>query len=489
MNKVRRSLPTNRESKKLKEDTMLGDSVSRRDLLKGLVAAGVAASVPGDKTSAEEKARSASKPIPPGSYARNVEVVGYTDMQERPAFKMAVREVAGRWYLYTGHFWHNGWSIVDVTDPVKPEVVNFVPGPANTATLQMELHGDTMVTALEKFLPNFATDPNGPFEEGVLIWDIADPVNPKRLAHFRTGGTGTHRNQYPGGRYMHLAAGMPGYSGNIYVIVDIADRGNPKEAGRWWLPGQHTAGGETRETTLRAFEDAERSEHGCLFGAFCASGGQDVSLHGPPDISDKLAFLPYGAAGLVVLDISDVTHPVQIGSLGFSPPFHSRFGVHSVLPIPDRQIAFASSEDTSYGKGPTHHVSIIDISDPTKPFLLSLFPEPIPPEDAPYSDFHTRGGWCGPHNINHHQHHPDVQKQGDLFYIAHFNAGLRIYNVANPRLPREVGFFLPPEPTKRYGRFPEGRLVLQSEDVVVDRRGYIYVSDKNQGVWIGRYTV
>jgi hypothetical protein len=30
---------------------------------------------------------------------------------------------------------------------------------------------------------------------------------------------------------------------------------------------------------------------------------------------------------------------------------------------------------------------------------------------------------------------------------------------------------------------PEDKLVVQTEDVVVDRRGFIYISDKNQGVW------
>ena len=81
-----------------------------------------------------------------------------------------------------------------------------------------------------------------------------------------------------------------------------------------------------------------------------------------------------------------------------------------------------------------------------------------------------------------------MQRQGDLFYIAHFNAGLRVYDVANVRTPREVGYFIPPEPTRRYGPMPEDALVLQTEDVVVDRRGYIYISDKNQGLWILRYT-
>ncbi|WP_344953713.1 hypothetical protein, partial [Actinomadura miaoliensis] len=413
---------------------------------------------------------------PRGAYAHNVEAVGYSDLDHRPAFKMAIREVEGRWYLYTGHFWHSGWSVVDVTDPRRPEVVAFVPGPAGTWTLQVDLHGDTMVTALEKVFPNFGGDPSADFEDGLYIWDIEDPVRPRRLSHYRTGGTGTHRNLYPGGRYVHLAAGLEGFTGNIYVILDIADRSRPREVGRWWVPGQKD--GEPKEKTTE-----RPHSHG-----FCCGTAGDVSLHGPAYPVGNHVYLPYGGAGLVVLDISDVSRPRRVGGLSFSPPFHSRFGVHGVLPLPGRGIAFANSEDVSYGKGPAPHASIIDISDPAEPWLLSTFPSPVPPDDAPYDDFATRGGWSGPHNINHHQHHPDVQRQGNLFYIAHFNAGLRVYDVSNVRLPREVGYFVPPEPTRRYGPMPEGDLVLQTEDVVVDRRGYIYISDKNQGLWILRYT-
>jgi len=40
---------------------------------------------------------------------------------------------------------------------------------------------------------------------------------------------------------------------------------------------------------------------------------------------------------------------------------------------------------------------------------------------------------------------------------------------------------------KRYGPLPK-KLVAQSEDVLVDARGYIYLTEKNQGLWILRYT-
>src|SRR5438105_9331169 len=73
-------------------------------------------------------------PIPPGAAASNVQAIGYSELGGRPGFKMSIRQVGSRWYLYMGHLWHFGWSIVDVTDPANPQLVKFIPGPDNTWT-------------------------------------------------------------------------------------------------------------------------------------------------------------------------------------------------------------------------------------------------------------------------------------------------------------------------------------------------------------------
>jgi hypothetical protein len=402
----------------------------------------------------------------PGETAHNTRIVSYSDVDGRGgAFKLAILERAGRWYLYAGHLWHRGWSILDVTDPEEPEYVRFIPGPDNTWTIQMDVNAGKMITALERMPASWGGDPTRPFDEGVLIWDIeTDPTNPTRLGHFRTGGTGTHRNFYPGGRYVHLAAGMPGYQGNIYVIIDILDPSRPVEAGRWWVPGQHTAGGE------------QLSEPG-------------VSLHGPPHVVGDRAFLSYGGAGMIILDIQDVARPQLVGRLDFSPPFLSNIGVHSVLPLPARQLAAVCSEAIGEDCGePLNHTSLVDISDPSQPVLRSVFPVPVPPEGAGFSDFCQReGGRFGPHNFNQHHHSPHTDHSDRLIYQTYFSAGLRIYDIENPRLPQEVGYFIPPDPTQRFGPVPSGTIV-QSEDVLVDRRGFIYLSNKQQGIWILRYT-
>ena len=46
----------------------------------------------------------------------------------------------------------------------------------------------------------------------------------------------------------------------------------------------------------------------------------------------------------------------------------------------------------------------------------------------------------------------------------------------------------PPDPKERRGLLPATKLVAQTEDVIVDKRGNIYVSDKNHGIYILRYT-
>ena len=82
--------------------------------------------------------------------AKNMELIGYHDLEGHPSFKIAMQVVDGRWYLYLGHFWISGWSIVDVTDPANPQYVKFIPGPENTETYQVQVADGIMVTDLEK---------------------------------------------------------------------------------------------------------------------------------------------------------------------------------------------------------------------------------------------------------------------------------------------------------------------------------------------------
>jgi hypothetical protein len=256
--------------------------------------------------------------------AKNIELIGYHDLGGKPAFKIAMQVVDNRWYLYLGHFWASGWSILDVTDPSKPQYLKFIPGPENTETNQIQVADGIMVTGLEKqiVLPEMAgrqnLPPDLPYEEGIYIWNVKDPVNPRRLGHFKTGSIGTHRNHWEGGRYVHLSAAARGFQGNIYVIVDIIDPSHPVEIGRWWLPEQWAAGG--------------------------GSATKRLHLHGPAYPEGDRAYLSYCGGGMVILDISDITLPKLVSRLEFHPPLGSWLACHTVLPLSKRKLVLVDSE-------------------------------------------------------------------------------------------------------------------------------------------------
>jgi hypothetical protein len=111
-------------------------------------------------------------------------------------------------------------------------------------------------------------------------------------------------------------------------------------------------------------------------------------------------------------------------------------------------------------------------------------PQPIPSPETGLSSYFEKGGRFGPHN----QHHPDgdlLYQGGDLLFMTYFNAGLRVFDISEPRDPREVGWYVAETPVQRYGAMPH-HLETQFEDVLVDRRGYIYCTDKNWGLFVLR---
>jgi hypothetical protein len=254
---------------------------------------------------------------------------------------------------------------------------------------------------------------------------------------------------------------MKGFQGNIYVIVDISDPTNPVEVGRWWFPGQWVEGGEKPTEVLY--------------------------MHGPATIVDHLAYLSYGRSGAVILDISNPAKPKMLSRLEIGS-FGTIVGVHTFLPIPERKLAIVTTEAAlEHGQDPALFVALADISEPEKPRFISLFPTPIPEEGLGYTNFTQKGGNFGPHNVHHPQFNPYHAPVENIVHQCYFNAGLRIIDISDPQLPREKGYFVPEDPKVRRGRMPP-TLATQFDDVLVDSRGYAFVTDKNHGIFVLRYT-
>ena len=144
---------------------------------------------------------------------------------------------------YIGHMRSpHGTSIVDVSDPRNCRGLASIGMPAGTHSHKVRVGNGLMLVNHELN----GADPRPPpaeFAGGIGIYDVADPAKPRRLTHWTTVGKGVHRFDFDG-RYAYASPTLDGYVGTIMLILDLAEPQAPQEAGRWWLPGQWTAGGE-----------------------------------------------------------------------------------------------------------------------------------------------------------------------------------------------------------------------------------------------------
>ena len=435
------------------------------------------------------------------AFAKNVDLLAYHDLEDKPWFQMAMQVVDGRYYLYGAHFRHPGWAIVEVTDPTKPEYVKFVPGPdlPGQGTPKIQVGDGLMLGALGGTLPMLHGNEWGdPYEEGLMIFDVKDPVNPKLLSTWHNeGGGGVHRFFYNGGRYAHLSATAKGFRGYIYVILDLIDPAHPVEAGRWWMPDQFEAGYAKKAGAVGSDEEQLHLLDTAV-------------MHGPAYPKGDLCYVSYGGAGMVILDMSDITMPRLIGQLRHHPPFAGKLSgarCHTVLPLSQRDYAIMTSEGERFhvyspeqvkAPQPLNFIGMVDISNPADPTLVSIFPYPEIPAGYPYKNFNEVPGWgagpFGPHNIHEPHYQPWLEDRNDRIYCAYFHAGLRVYDISDAYVPKEIAYFIPPDPSgtkfnSKNGDLVKGPLMGTAEDVLVDDRGNIFLDTQHDGLYVLRCTV
>jgi hypothetical protein len=124
---------------------------------------------------------------------------------------------------------------------------------------------------------------------GFKLYDVSDPARPGCIGYQKTFGAGVHRFDMDE-NYAYISTEMAGYVGNILVIYDIRDPRQPREVSRWWMPGQHVAGGETP-----------------------IPEGREHRLHHALRFGDEL-WAGVWHAGLRVVDVADPHAPREIAS-------------------------------------------------------------------------------------------------------------------------------------------------------------------------------
>jgi len=80
-------------------------------------------------------------------------------------------------------------------------------------------------------------------------------------------------------------------------------------------------------------------------------------------------------------------------------------------------------------------------------------------------DYVKMGGQFGPHNL--HENRPGSFQSSTTIFATWQSAGVRAFDITNPFRPEEVGYFVPPQPTRWAepgGVFSTTRLPAKSTD-------------------------
>ncbi|HEY6052733.1 MAG TPA: hypothetical protein VIU86_02315 [Gaiellaceae bacterium] len=354
--------------------------------------------------------------------ARGLRLVGHSDLD---GFGDGMQVVRRGDALYVGHFGLSGMgtTVLDVSDRTRPRVVRQWPAPPGSHTHKVQVADGLLLVNEEQFRGG------EPWTGGLVVYDLADPFDPRRIGRLDLGGKGFHRIVWTGGRWAHASAIPEGFDDRIWVTVDLDDPERPVEAGRWWWPGEVPPG--------RRYA----AHHALLDG--------------------DVAYLGYGDAGMVVLDVSDMTAPRQIGHLGWEPGGDT----HTCLPLPGRGLVVATDEALANRCDEEQKlVRVLDVSDPASPRVVGACP-------VPEGDFCERGLRFGPHNL--HENREGSYRSERIVFVTYFNAGVRVFDLADPAAPVEVAYWVP--------ETPAGQEDAQSNDLWVDADGTVFVTDRIGG--------
>lgn len=352
-----------------------------------------------------------------------------------------------------------GW--LDVTDARKPVKIATKERTGGCIAYNEKLKKWLMITSAAQPLSSANPEyPHGRWHDeyrkkiesysglrGVRVFDVTRPEEPQLLSEFSTGktGSGTHMNFYDGGRYCLTDAGWSNEfrmenaqrpNGNGFMLLDLADPANVKEVSRWHVPGQlYSEEAEYKKYWFAGDRASWTSSHGGIVPRRLEEGG-------------KIAFCGFGAFGMLTMDLSNPAQPKVISQ--YRPmwetmggiPFHTIFPVYPGNPrLKDLLVCLPETIEPDC-REPYKPISVVSVSDLKNPRMIGLFPKPVPPKEAPYADFCLSRGRMGVHNTGSWVA-PGTPKP-EIIVLACFNAGVQVWDISDPTLPRQLAYFIPP---------------------------------------------
>jgi hypothetical protein len=433
---------------------------------RGAVAAAVLATLALTLPAAPAGAQSAA----PATW--NTELVGHVAPGQSGSFAdvWAHRDIAYLGSLRSGSCRPpSGVWAIDLRDPARPRpLMSFAKFPGTDAqdvwvgTVRTPtFSGDLAAVGIQRCArqePSFA---------GLALYDVSDPARPRPLGQLATGvPAGVHElgvAQRADGRLLVLAAVVgsfqlsQGRQGDLRII-DATDPRRPRQLADW---------------------DVRRDGPPATRGQLAAR--QDVFGHSawPLDGGRKL-FASFWAAGVQFLDIADPSRPRLIGQTGYRDGDGYR-GAHSGWFNADETLFVQNDEAMSaVGEGAAATWTSQRVFDTRRldhPILLSTFAteSAVPGRDGRV----RRDGVFSVHN---------AVIRGTVEYASWYSDGVRVVDLADPRHPREVAWFVPPRSTARQTAVTarDGDRGMPLVWGVYPWKDLVLASDINSGLWVFR---
>ena len=258
-------------------------------------------------------------------------------------------------------------------------------------------------------------------------------------------------------------------------VYDLSDPAHPVLIRDFGLVGQQPGATGDVPTELHGPTSTGRTGNRVYFGYGTNKNGilqivdREKLLTGPKEPTpENLLYPQVGRLDLSAFNGAHTAFPVLgVPIAEFS---HDKAATRDFVVVTDEEILNECQE-------PRQQVWFVDVTSEARPMVVSSWT--VPEESG---NFCSRGGRFGTHSSNESMT-PIFYKR--MMFFAHFNAGVRAVDIRDPYHPREVGYYIPavtPRGDQRCTKHEDGQQhcvkVIQTNNVEVDDRGYVYIVDR-----------
>ena len=454
------------------------------------------------------------------SEVHDMALVGYNDLQARSAYQPVIHKQGERWILYVGHHGgmalnpltarqeSNGTSILDVTDPKQPKYLAHIPGDSGQGegggAQMVRVCNGTDLPRADKgkvyLLRSFGT-------VGHEVWDVTDPTKPSRVTVVVSGLRDTHKSWWEcDSGIAYIVSGPPDWRVHrMTQIYDLSDPAKPVFIRNFGLPGQQPGSTGPVPTDLHGPISTGPKGNRVYFGYGTGANGivqivdREKLLNGPKEPTEANLVYPqiarldlpadagaHTAFPLLGMQIAEFANQkLRPGAPGGAAADHEHDDPAASPRIQARRDFIAVVGETTGNECYENRqmVRMVDISIESRPLGVSTWTVP-----EASGNFCGRGGRFGSHSSNENMT-PIYYNR--VLFVAHFNAGVRALDIRDPFNPKEIAYYIPAvtkNTDKRCigtGANERCKVAIQTNNVEVDDRGYIYILDRaNTGVHV-----